>query len=299
MKMQTRRQFLRTAVGTSLVSLTPGVAPALEPFQRPGKPNLLPSLAAYSFRNELADLSKFDLFQFIDYCADQGMTGAELTSYYFPKEVDDDYLLRIRRHAFLRGVAVSGTAVGNNFALPRGEKRDAEIAGVKQWIDRAALMGAPHIRVFAGAPPKGVSHEDAMALCIEALEECAAYAGKKGIFLGIENHGGIVAEPEALLAIVKAVKSPWVGVNLDTGNFHTKDPYGAVEACAPYAVNVQVKVEMKPADAPVEWADLGRLAAILRKANYQGFVVLEYEAKEDPRKAVPGYLEQLKALCAG
>ena len=133
--------------------------------------------------------------------------------------------MKTRRHAFLRGVAVSGTSVGNVFTLPRGEARDREIASVKSWIHSAAVLGAPHIRVFAGNVQKGQSPDEAQRLCIEALEECCAFAATQGIFLGLENHGGIVAEPEGLLAIVRAVQSPWLGVNLDTGNFHSADPY--------------------------------------------------------------------------
>ena len=40
----------------------------------------------------------------------------------------------------LRGVAISGTAIGNNFSHPKGPKRDAEVALTKQWIDRAAAL---------------------------------------------------------------------------------------------------------------------------------------------------------------
>jgi len=65
--------------------------------------------------------------------------------------VTPEFLIQVRRHAFLRGVAISGTSVGNNFTLPDGDKRNQEIRMVKQWIDYAAIMGAPHIRVFAGA----------------------------------------------------------------------------------------------------------------------------------------------------
>jgi sugar phosphate isomerase/epimerase len=236
-----------------------------------------------------------DMFKFIDYCAEQGCAGAELTSYYFPVEPADGYLLDVRRHAFLRGVAISGTSVGNNFALPKGPERDAQIADVKKWIDRAAVLGAPHIRVFAGAAAKGLDPAEARKLCIAALEECAEYSGKKGIFLGIENHGGIVAEASGLLDIVKAVQSRWLGVNLDTGNFHSADPYAELALCAPYAVNVQVKVEMKPAGAKTAVpADLNRVVGLLREANYQGWVVLEYEAKEDPWKAIPVWLGKLR-----
>ena len=236
------------------------------------------------------------MFDFVDFCADHGCQGAELTSYYFPHPIETDYLVKVKRHAFLRGVAVSGGAIGNNFALPEGEKRSQEIALAKRWVDYYALLGAPHIRVFAGA--KGnLQESEARKMCISALEECADYAGTKGIFLGLENHGGIVAEPEGLLEIVKAVKSPWLGVNLDTGNFETEDPYADLAQCAPYAVNVQVKVEIRRRGrGKSEPADLPRVVKLLRDANYQGYLALEYEAAEDPWTAVPRWLKQLKDL---
>ena len=303
-----RRDFLKTAT-LSLAGLgfTGLRAAAVEPFQRSGKPRLLLSLAAYSFRQffkeappvrdgGVASGKSIDLFKFIDYCAEHGCSGAELTSYYFPKAFDDAFLIRLRRHAFLRGIAVSGTAVGNSFTSEVGGKRDAEMAGVKKWVDHAAVLGAPHIRVFAGSLQKGMSAERAKDLSVAALEECGEYAGRKGIFLGLENHGGIVAEPKALLEIVRAVKSPWVGINLDTGNFQTEDPYADLERCAPFAVNVQVKSEIQKRGQKQEEADLPRLMKILRGANYQGYVALEYEAAEDPWQAVPGLLKRLKEL---
>ena len=291
-----RRAFLKTLGACAAAEAV--AARAIEPFQRAGAPAFRLSLAAYSFREAFRDPAKMDFPKFIDFCAAQGLAGAELTSYYFPKDVTDEQLLAVRRHAFLRGVEVTGTAVGNNFALPDGEALDREKAGVRQWIDRAALLGAPHIRVFAGSA-KGLDEAAGRKQVIRTLEECADYAGKRGIFLGIENHGGVVATPEGLLEIVQAVKSPWVGVNLDTGNFHSDDPYADLVKCAPYAVNVQVKVEMKPRGAPVQEADLARLADILRRANYQGWVALEHEAKADPFTDIPVRLKAMKAAFAG
>lgn len=302
-----RRRFLKATArtGLSLAGLglleMPG-ARAVEPLQRAGQPRLLLSLAAYSFRDTFDHkdpAKRITLFDFIDYCADHGCAGTELTSYYFPKEFDDDFLVKLKRHAFLRGVAISGSAVGNKFTLPKGPQRDEQIAMVKKWVDRCALFGGPHIRVFAGEGHKDLSPGEARKLSIEALEECGEYAGKRGIFLGLENHGGIVAEPADLLAIVQAVKSPWVGINLDTGNFHTDDPYADLAKCAPYAVNVQYKVEIHRRGAKQnEIADPARIVKILRDANYQGYVALEYEAKEDPWKAVPGWLDKLRAALA-
>jgi sugar phosphate isomerase/epimerase len=307
-----RRSFLKYSLGGSFSTLalggwSPG-ATAIEPFKRAGGPRLMLSLAAYSFRqyfihggeqpkSGVDPAKRIDLFQFIDFCADHGCEGTELTSYYFPPQVTEDYLVKLKRHAFLRGINISGTAVGNTFTLPKGEKRDAQIASVKKWVDYAAIMSAPHIRIFAGGA-QGVSKEEAKKLCIAAIEECADYAGPKGVFLGLENHGGIVSEPAEVLEIIGAVKSPWFGVNLDTGNFHTDDPYDGLAQCAPYAVNVQVKSEIQRRGQNKEPADLARLVKILREANYQGYVALEYEAAEDPWKAVPGLLKRFKELFA-
>jgi sugar phosphate isomerase/epimerase len=304
--LTTRRDFLKTSCGAGMALgglgfIFPEAAPAVEPFKRSGTARLELSLAAYSFRQYFThkdSTKRITLFDFIDFCADHGCRGTELTSYYFPDPVEQEYLVKLKRHAFLRGIEISGSAVGNNFALPKGEKRDQQIALTKRWVDYSAVLGAPHIRVFAGA--KGnLDEAEARKICISALEECADYAGTKGIFLGLENHGGIVAEPEGLLEIVKAVKSPWLGVNLDTGNFQTDDPYADLARCAPYAVNVQVKVEIKRRSAAKhEPSDLPRLAKLLREANYQGYVALEYEAAPDPWEAVPAWLKQLKEALA-
>jgi sugar phosphate isomerase/epimerase len=293
-----RRSFLKTTLlaGTGLATICT-LAEGVEPFQRKGKPRFPLSIAAYSFRDFFTSkdpAKRISLLDFVDYCADQGCQGAELTSYYFPKKVETPFLLEVKRHAFLRGIEISGSAVGNNFALAKGEKRDQQIAMVKQWVDYSAIMGAPHIRVFAGS--KGALEvNDAKKLCIEGLEECSDYAGQKGIFLGLENHHGIVTEPEDLLEIVRSVKSPWFGINLDTGNFQTDDPYADLAKCAPYAVNVQVKVEVqRRGQLTAEPTDYRKIAKLLREANYQGYVALEYEAKEDPFQAIPRALKSIK-----
>src|SRR5262245_14862696 len=123
-----RRDFLKTAtISLAGLGFSSWRAAAGEAFQRAGKPRLQLSLAAYSFRQFFKDgqsakaaetgapAKQIDLFDFVNYCAEQGCSGAEVTSYYFPKAFDDAFLIRLRRHAFLRGIALSGTAVGNTF----------------------------------------------------------------------------------------------------------------------------------------------------------------------------------------
>ena len=302
-----RRAFFKSSTAKTAAALAgagwlKNLANAVEPFQRAGDARFLLSVAAYSFRDYFkpnASGKEINLFQFIDFCAEQGCQGVELTSYYFPQPVTEEFLLQIRRHCFLRGVEVSGTACGNNFALPKGQKLTEEIDLVKKWVDHAALMGAPHIRVFAGSAAKGLTDAEARKMCIGTLEEVSDYSGSKGIFLGLENHGGIVAKPEGLLEIVRAVKSPWLGINLDTGNFNTADPYADLAQCAPYAVNVQLKVSMRREGAnAAEPADFKRLFQILRDANYQGYVALEFEENEDPWKAIPPLVKKMKQFAA-
>ncbi|MDA8975217.1 sugar phosphate isomerase/epimerase [Akkermansiaceae bacterium] len=285
-----------------------GPLAAIEPIGRQGDPKLLLGLAAYSFKlkmkwmkgkpNQAAqEGADWDLFDFIDYCADHGCSGAELTSYFFPPEFDDAYLLKLKRHAYLRGVAISGTAIGNVFTHPEGAERRKQIEYTKTWIRHAAVMGAPHIRIFAGKAPKEMSQENAEKNFLECYNECLELAEEKGVFLGLENHGGIVAEADALVRLIKAVDSPWAGVNLDGGNFHTVDPYGDLAKIAPYAVNVQMKMRLKRKDAKErEPVDLPRLLKILRDANYQGWFILEYEEEADAEGAVPAILKEVAAV---
>ena len=126
-----RRSWLTVAAVSTVGLLGTGVAPAIEPIVRAGRPRLRLALAAYGFRQffrwsrgkpqQPADEARaLTIASFIDLAADLGCDGAELTSYYFDPAATEADLSGLRRHAFLRGIAISGSAVGNNFALPRG-----------------------------------------------------------------------------------------------------------------------------------------------------------------------------------
>ena len=259
--------------------------------------NMNLSLAAYSMRDALTK-DEMDLFGFIDWCAEMGLPGTELTSYYFKEGFDKNYLHQLKLHAFRQGVTVSGTAVGNNFCLPPGPERDEQIAHVKKWIDHAVEFSAPHIRIFAGRAPREVELQTAIGWAVDGIKECLDYAGKRGVVLGLENHGGITARAKDHLAICDAVgEHPWFGINLDTGNYRT-NPYEELAMAAPRSVNVQVKVEVADESGNPVPADLARFRNILIQANYKGWVALEYEAKEDPLVAIPRYIKQLQELFA-
>ncbi len=142
----------------------------------------------------------------------------------------------------------------------------------------------------------GITEEQAVPWVVECLQRGAEYAGAEGVILGLENHGGITTRADRILEIVRKTGSPWVGINLDTGNF-TTDPYKQMEMCLPYAVNVQVKSEMVHEDGKRGPQDWDRVVRLVAAGGYKGFLSLEYEAKEPAPTAVPRLLGQLRDLC--
>lgn len=324
------------AAGASLLPALPQSAIAADPIGRPFGPKMKLSLAAYSFRfrpdyptglktaptEDDASGMSMTLDGFIDYCASLGLDGTELTGYYFPKFVQDtpivrppssldaedptarqaridaatDYINGLKNHAFRLGLDVSGTAIGNDFGVPEGPGWVAQINYCKDWIDRAAILGAPVIRIFAGKVPENDTEDKTIARCAAAINECLKYAARRGVFLALENHGGITSTPAQMLKIIEAVKpSPWFGINFDSGNFRTDDPYRDLALIAPYAINAQVKVAIAP-NGKKEPTDIARIIEILKNADYRGYVALEYEEPEDPKEQIPKYVDQLRKL---
>lgn len=300
----TRRQFLQAIAGTAIATGPLSLAfngnntvNAAEPIVRNGKSHLKLSLAAYTFREQLGGKQPtMSMLEFIDKCAEYNLDGCELTSYWFPESITPEYLMQIKQRAFRLGLDISGTAIRNDFCLAPGAERDKWLAHTRDWIGYSAAFGAPVIRVFAGTKPKDSTEEEAVERCVAGMKESLEHAAKHGVFLALENHGGITSTADQLLKIVKQIDSPWFGVNFDSGNFSSgDDPYEQLAKIAPYAINVQIKTEMV-IGGKKEPADLGRIIKILRDANYRGYVVLEYEAPEDPFVAVPRHLEELRKL---
>ncbi len=307
-----RRDFLKQALAASVAGACWVAAPgqsasqatAAEPVARTGKPFFKFSLAAYSYRNlfNAKDNTRLTLHDFLADCAAMNLEGTELTSYYFPAEPSGEYLRDLKGAAFRLGLDISGTAIRNDFCLPPGPARDKELAHVKRWIEHAEVLGAPVIRVFSGKEQGSQSFDDAYRLAVEGFEEACEHAAKHGVFLALENHGGISTKIDDLVRLVSDVKSPWFGINLDSGNFQAatsaKEAYAGMRQMAPYALNAQIKVKIALADRQKADTDFGTIAKILKDSGYRGYVVLEFEEAEDPREACPRYMDELRAAFA-
>ncbi len=300
MNPQPRRDFLVGSLAAAgAVGLAAAPSHAIDPIRRQGRSLLKLSLAAYSFRQALNLTRKpptMTMDGFIDLAASMPFEAVELTEYYFP-ETGTRYLAGLKGRATRLGLDISGTAIRTDFCVTDGTRLKQQIDHCKRWVEHTSRLGGKTIRIFGGTVARDDKEDRARRQCIDAIQECSDYAGQFGIYLALENHGGITGTSEQMLALVRGIKSDWFGVNLDTGNFRTKNPYADLERLAPYAVVVQIKTEISREGRKPEEADLKRKIQMLRTVNYRGYVVLEYEAAEDAKTAVPRYARVLREMC--
>ena len=113
------------------------------------------------------------------------------------------------------------------------------------------------------------------------------------MILALENHWGLTRTPDGLLRILDAIKSPWLGGLMDTGNF-LEDPYPKLEQIAPRVVFVQAKTYYGGGEWYTLDLDYKRIARTLSKVGYKGYVSLEFEGKENPDIAVPKSIAMLR-----
>lgn len=259
--------------------------------QSKGRGRLHAGLVAYSFRKQL-EAKTMTYEDLIRYAAEHGMDGIDTTVYWFP-DTSDQYLASLKRLAYKNAVHLYSVAVRVRLCQPTAELQRAEVENAKKWVDVAEKLGAGHVRVFGGTIPKGASEAQAISWAVEVAKRAGEYAGSKGIVLGVEDDGGLTTTAEPTVAIVKQTDSPFVGINLDTGNF-PKNGYSQTAMCIPYAVSVHFKERIAGEDGTKQKADWDRLMKMFLEGGYKGYLSLEYEGNNDADTAVPGLLAELR-----
>lgn len=325
----TRRTFLKSASLLSVASLTGFTGAdlaqaAIAPVPRVGAPKLKISLNAYSFARLLNNHvmkrgEGLSLLELCEFCARHDFDGIDATGYYFPGYRDrqlptDLFVYELKRRAFDLGLGISGTGVGNNFTVADAAARAKDIAWIKAWVEVAAKLGAPVLRVFADTQMRNAdwkiasnnaSRDEVEKYIADAVRECADYAAKFGVIIGVQNHGDFLRTADDMISLLRRVDSPWCGAIVDTGFFRAADPYAEMAKAAPYAVNWQVKQSPlgieKVAEAPM---DLPRLVKLVLASGYRGYLPIETLSPRgsgqtyDPYKTVPEFLAQLRAALA-
>lgn len=271
------------------------------------------AVATYSFWRFKEGL-KMPIETCIDEAGRMGFDGVDILHIQMEKE-SNQYLQGLKRRAFLNGLDLCCLSTHQSFLSPDRAKRKKGIDHTIHCIELAYSLGIPVIRINTGRwrtsksfdelmknrgiepPLSGYTDDDGFEWVTGSIEKCLPAAEKCGVVLGLENHWGLSRTPEGLLRIVNAINSPWLRVLLDTGNF-LEDPYDKLDLCASYAVFMQAKTYYGGGIWYTLDLDYPRIAKIMRKHNYRGYVSLEFEGNEDYKTAIPKSLALLRKAFA-
>lgn len=255
------------------------------------------SLNAFSFNAPLLDGS-MNLDDLLDFCNQLGFEGVDMTAYYFkgyPNVPTDDYVFHLKKKAFRHGIEISGTGVRNDFTIADKEKRKNEVQLVKNWIEVAAKLGAPVLRIFAGTQKnEGIPREQVLDWVLNDIQTCVDYGKQHGVIIGLQNHNDFIMTADHIIQIFEAIKSEWLGLLIDIASYRT-DPYGEIERTIKYAVNWQLKEQVYVNGKETD-TDLNKLFSIIKKSSYQGYIPIETLGAGDPKQKVESFLKRVKPL---
>ena len=249
----------------------------------------------------------------LDKAAAMGFDGVEILHVQMHDE-SNAALQAIKRRAHALGLALMGFSTHQGFVTPDADLRRTNVQKTLYQIDVAYRLGIPTMRINTGRwgtirsfdefmAHKGIeptleghTDEEAFGWVIGSIEKLLPRAEECGVVLGLENHWGLGRTAEGVLRIVEAIRSPWLQMTLDTGNFLER-PYEQMEAMASSPVGIAL-VQAKTYYGGGRWYELdldyARIAAILREHRYRGWISLEFEGNEDAATGVPRSLELLR-----
>lgn len=291
-----RRQFIQTSIALSALPLVGFSGKHEKKSDDATNSRFKLSLNAYSF-NEPLRSGKITLSDVIEFCAAQGFAAADLTAYYFPgypQVPSDQYLYQLKRKAHKLGIAISGTGVRNDFAEPDKAIRSKDVLLVKNWIEVAAKLGAPVIRIFSGRSVSDrPSREAAAAWMLEDIKTCVEYGKQFGVIVALQNHNDFIKTADETIDLMKKINDEWFGLVLDTGSFVTNEPYSEIEKAISYAVNWQIK-EAITYNGKRENTDLVKIFKIIKASTYRGYLPIETLTPGDPYVIIPPFLKQVR-----
>jgi len=236
-----------------------------------------------------------------------------------PEEVRP--LVSVLREIDMGQLKVVSVNAGNDFLKASKQELSEEVRKTKIVVDTAADLGVDLVRVFVGEPKEGMSKGDCRELAVGALREVTRYAEEAGRVLALENHGRYSNDFDEEMAILKAVGSDTLRLNVDSGNYYwygytVAETNDVLRKASEFAVHTHLKNEIswdkskrrKPGECTVTrlWSgdvDVAGFVRNLRDAGYRGAYSIEEEfagMKEmttgQLREAVSEDIAQLKSV---
>lgn len=307
-----RRAFLSRSAAAGALGLTGGALGMSRRAAAPA-PRIPIGVSTYSYWRFQRN-TRLQIETCIDLAAEAGFDGVEILHRQMEGE-DNDYLQRLKRRAFVNGLDLCGFSTHQDFLSPDADSRQRNVEATLDQIEIAYRLGIPTMRVNTGRwgttrsfdrlmenqgiEPRieGYTDEDGFGWVIDSLEKCMKKAQECGVILGLENHWGLGRTAAGVMRIVDAIDSPWLQVTMDTGNFF-EDLYAQLEVLAAKTVLVQAKTYYGGGTWYTLDLDYDRIANILRRHSYRGYVSLEFEGSEDYDTAVPKSLALLRKALA-
>ena len=226
---------------------------------------------------------------FLAFAKKLGVDGVSLESCFFPsfdKEWFLDLKAQLDEYGFDRVYAW-----GHPDGLEAGKNRE-EFDSMVAQIPNAKLIGADVMRVVASSLMfRFEPHGPQIDILVDWFKEAIKVAEEYGVKLAVENH--IDYTSDECLELLERVNSPYLGLNLDTGNFLRllDDPVEGAKKLADrvYATHIKDLKPVKGVDVR-EWyffsstpvgdglVDNLKLAQILKDADYQGFLAVETDS---------------------
>jgi sugar phosphate isomerase/epimerase len=181
-------------------------------------------------------------------------------------------------------VALAGISTGCLFDSLDAAERQANVETAKRFVDLAADVGAPRIRVFGNAFPAGSSKDEVIKNVGDCLRQIGEYAEGPGVDCNLEMHGDFYYWEYALRA-VQIADHPRIGIVYNCDPRETKwGPIGAfLNPIAPYLRHIHLH-DLEATDYPYP-----ELLRILKNLGYAGYASLEASGSGDPERVIALY----------
>ena len=277
-----RRSFCRGVVGLSALTLLPRTTFAMPSPADPTPTSLPISLAQWSLHREIFS-GKLDPLRFPEVTMTRyGLAGCEyVNAFYKDKIGTSGYLARLKKVADDHGVASLLIMCDGEGALGDADEagRRKAVDNHKKWLEAAKFLGCHAIRVNAYSTG---TWEEQLDRAADGLTRLSEVAKGYGLNVLVENHGGLSSNGAWLADVMKRVDLPNCGTlpdfgNFDLGNGVVYDRYQGVEELMPYAKAVSAKSRSFKADGEEKETDFARMMTLVRGADFQGWVGIEWE----------------------
>jgi sugar phosphate isomerase/epimerase len=227
-----------------------------------------------------------------------GLHNVEIWSAQFA-ETSIDYCQKIKAAAAAVGSRIINIQVDgpDNLSEPDASKRAASVSMIKQWMDRAAAVGAPTLRANTGGGSPEAWDVNRTA---DSFRQLAEYGKKIGVKILIENHIGYSADIDKVVAIAKTVNDPNCRVISDWGNTPSSSPEARVAGLSklfPYLELVSAKeLDFDEQNRHINY-DVVPLIKATEASGYRGIYSIEFYGRP-PKDTVAAAKDMIQALAA-